>query len=142
MTGCGQGIGALQLIAKGDVCRVYLSDDAMKEYLALQKRADRNEQNAVKAWRQLGNYMSRFCDHGYRKMIEEHFKSEGSFPNGRGNNVQIYAFKPHQWRLYGTICSYQGHTAFLGVRVDPSKKADKADRAILSAAAKTLAHYL
>ena len=141
MTAREQSGGGLQLVAKGEVCRVYLSDEAMTEYNELQRRAKRNEQNSVKAWRQLQNYMMRFCDHGHRKMLEEHFKSEGSFPKGRGTNVQVYAFKPYQWRLYGTVCSYEGYTSFLGVKVDPSKKRDKADRAILTAAANALGKY-
>lgn len=137
-----RGVEILQLVAQGDICRIYLSEGALNEYWALKERAERNEQNSAKAWRQLVKYFNRFCDHGHQKMLEEHFKSEGSYPMGNGKKVQIYAFKPHQWRLYGTVCNYQGFISFVGTKVDPSKKSNKADRAIMEAAAKALAQHL
>lgn len=52
--------------------------------------------------------------------------------------MQVFAFKAWQWRLYGGLTTINKVRYFVGVVVDPSKKKDKADQAILKKAAKLL----
>lgn len=130
------GKASFQRVATGNMHDVYLSDGVLDEYEKLRQRAERNEQNSVKAWKQLERYLLRFCEHGHRNMPEDQFKSEGAFAVGDGKKIQIYAFKPWQWRLYGALREFNDRPCFLGTMVDPSKKNNKADRAILEASAR------
>ena len=116
----------------GDKAHVRLSPEAAKAYSEL--KADPNR---VRALTQLERYFGRFCDAGERTLPREHFRFEES-KSVNGKKVPIFTFKPWQWRLYGSIYEVAGKRAFVGTKVDPGKKKDRADQALLKAAAEEI----
>jgi hypothetical protein len=87
----------------------------------------------------LKRYFERFCQLGPRGLNEEKFRFEDSFSDGAGGQVSVFTFKPFKWRLYGGILTVAGKRAFVGVRVDPDKKQDKANQELLKKAAADIA---
>jgi hypothetical protein len=85
-------------------------------------------------------WMSRYADDGGEFLDDEKFKHEGKFPTGdkAGTKVAIWAFKARQLRIYGGL---SGDT-FVATEIDPAKKKDAADQALLKSAARKLRDYL
>jgi hypothetical protein len=88
----------------------------------------------------LKRYFSEFCENDdfHRRLNERQFKNEGKFSDGRGGKTTIWTFKAWQWRVYGAILTVKERRCFVGVKVDPDKKQDRADRNILKATAKVI----
>jgi hypothetical protein len=94
----------------------------------------------------LARFFTEFCENDdyYRRLNDRQFKNQGKFKDGTGGKATIWTFKAWQWRVYGAIMNINGRRCFVGGKVDPDKKNDQADRAILNAAAKiigSLAEY-
>jgi hypothetical protein len=61
--------------------------------------------------------------------------AEGWFPSDKApGKVRLEALKPWQLRAYGFCCEFRGRPTLFITGIDPAKKQDKADRAILDAA--------
>jgi hypothetical protein len=98
------------------------------------------DKNSVQRRVHLQRSFKEFCenDEFWRRLSDEKFKREGKFPDGLGDDATIWVFKAWQWRLYGAIIRVNGRRCFVAVRVDPSKKRDRADQALLKATAKAI----
>jgi hypothetical protein len=96
---------------------------------------------SVKRKVQLARYFREFCENAQfaRRLSDQKFKNEGNFPDGQGKQVTVWTFKSWQWRLYGAILRTAGKNCFVGVKVDPAKKRDRADQQMLKATAKAIA---
>jgi hypothetical protein len=88
----------------------------------------------------LQRFFKEFCENDdfTSRLNERQFKREGKFPDGRGGNATIWTFKAWQWRVYGSIMIVEGRRCFVGVKVDPNKKQDRADQKVLKATAKAI----
>lgn len=77
-------------------------------------------------------------------MPKEHFNSEGRFPTGgkRSMDLQIYAFKAFQHRLYGPVVGINGIETFVGLKLIEDKKRNRADQDLLKRIAKSFAEYV
>lgn len=115
---------------KGSVWRVKGCSKLWRELYA--QRADL----AIKQQVQLTRFTKTYCENGREYLTPEQFKREGRFPDGRGTKIDVYVFKPFKWRLYGIIFDLDGKPAFVGLEIDPEKKQDKADQALLKRVAK------
>lgn len=61
--------------------------------------------------------------------------AEGWFPSDKApGKVRLEALKPWQLRAYGFCCEFRGRPTLFITGIDPAKKQNKADRAILKAA--------
>lgn len=121
-----------KMVEEGPYAAVRISPDAYGEY----EKLFASDDNLSKKRRvHLKRYFDRFCQLGPKSLNEEKFKFEDNLPDGTGKHVSIYAFKPFKWRLYGGILTVAGKRTFVGVRVDPSKKQDKANQTLLRSAA-------
>lgn len=122
------------VVCDGPMASVRLSVEAKAAYDEL--KAGKSEL-AVRQYKQLTRYFERFCNSEPHRMTKEHYRSEGNHPDGQcqGGKVQIWAFKPKGWRLYGAVLQIDEKKCFVGVKVDPAKKQDKADVELLKAAA-------
>ncbi|MGY3149623.1 hypothetical protein ACVWYQ_006622 [Bradyrhizobium sp. USDA 3397] len=109
-----------------------LSPSAKVEYDALIARTDNISRAQA---RQLQRYLERFCNHEPHRMVEDHYRHEGSHSDGRpgGKKVPVWAFKPDGWRLYGAVMTVKSRKTFVGVDVDPAKKKNKVDQSRLKA---------
>lgn len=116
------------LVARGEHADVRLSPRAKEEFDLL---VVASHSLGHKQHQQLVRFMDRFCDSPRPRMTPEQYKKEGEFPDGLGGTVAVYEFKPFKWRLYGAILRVDGRKCFVGTRVDPQKKQNKADRAAL-----------
>jgi hypothetical protein len=132
MPGDLEGPEDVRVVWQGPKGAVALGRKARKERSKLDQRAAA----------QLDRYFKHFCEHGFSTLPPEHFKAEGRFPVGDGTELLVHAFKPWQWRLYGTIKTVGGRPMFIGVCVDNSKKRNKADQDLLRRTARTLRSYL
>ena len=101
---------------------------------------ENNDEISVRRRTHLHRYFTQFCENDdYNKRLnDQQFKREGKFPDGRGGFTTIWTFKAWQWRLYGAILQVEGKRCFVGVKVDPSKKQNKASPKILKATAKLI----
>lgn len=125
----------VHLIVQGPYGSVWLLEAANREFEKLTARTDQNGRQAAKTIRR---YFDRFAEHGPSRLDSaKMFKPLGKFPDGTGSKVQLFEFKAFQWRLYGVLRDFRGGRAFVGVEVDPDKKKDKADQALLQRCAKT-----
>lgn len=117
------------------------------EEKAMYDQAIKNDDEiSVRRKTHLERYFTEFCENDdyHRRLNDRQFKNQGKFKDGAGGKATIWTFKAWQWRGYGAIMHVGGRRAFVGVRVDPDKKNDQADRAILNATAKiigSLAEY-
>ena len=119
----------------GKAASVRLSPKAKAAYDDVQKGADaRSKKRKV----QLKRYFGEFCENEPHRLNDKQYKKEQKF-SVKGGHVTVWAFKPWQWRLYGGVLTVNGQKCFVGVEVDEDKKQDKADKALLSAAADFLA---
>jgi hypothetical protein len=127
------------VVRDGPYAAIRLSPGAHASY---QQLFESNDKLSMKRRTHLARYFERFCEIGPQSLGEEKFKREDSFPDGRGGQVSVYAFKPFKWRLYGGILRVAGKRCFVGTRVDPSKKQDKANQQLLRNAANDIAELL
>jgi len=76
-------------------------------------------------------------------MPPEQFKSEGRHPTGgvRTRDIQLWAFKAFQTRLYGTVVGIRGVQTFAGLELITDKKQQTADQELLKRVAKDFAQY-
>jgi hypothetical protein len=126
-----------EVICTGTVASVRLSPKAKEEYDALQARTDAIGRGQKQ---QLRRFIERFCSCEPHRLPQEHYRFEGRHPDGSGGKVAIYAFKPHGWRLYGAVLAVgKDAKCFVGVDVDPAKKKDKTDQAMLRSVALLIA---
>jgi hypothetical protein len=112
---------------------VRLSQEAKDAFDALCGQAD---QTSMREAATIKRFFQRFTTHGPHGFDGKQFKSEGRFKDGTGKQVRVFAMKAYQWRLYGVLKHHDGKPAFFGLCVDPSKKKNKADRAILERCAR------
>jgi hypothetical protein len=124
------------LVKDGPYAAVRLAPALHKDYMEL---FEKNDDFSKKRRKHLERYFTRYCDIGPQALGEDKFKFEDSFPDGKGKQVHVYAFKSFQLRLYGGILTVAGKRCFVGVRSDPSKKSDKADQQLLRSAANDIA---
>ena len=82
--------------------------------------------------------MGFFAKDGRKFLIETQFRNEGRFRTGGkvSQEVQIYAFKAHQLRVYGGIDPKSGD--FVCTEIELSKQRDAADQNKLRRAARNL----
>jgi hypothetical protein len=125
-----------ELVASDKWGAVRLAPRALKAVSELRKSSDEND---VQRNVQLRRYFERFCELGPDGLDSAQFRREGAFKDGRGKKVAIFAFKPRQFRVYGAMLNVAGRRCFVGTHVDPSKKQNKADRALLEASAREIA---
>lgn len=123
-----------EVLARGAVAHVRLSPKAAAELAKVKKGTD---ERSVRRRRALERYFREFCENDPCRLNMQQFKKQGNYPDklGRGDTVAIWEFKAWQWRLYGAIFTVAGIKCFVGVTVDADKKQDKADPALLAAAA-------
>lgn len=119
----------------GDVRRVLLHDRVAAEYDPLLTAKDHL---SVKRRVSLKRYFERFCSAEQHQLQQEQYKPQGSFQAGR-HKIQIWEFKAWKFRIYGATVQVGGKPCFVGVRVDPNKKKEKADQKLLQAAADDIA---
>ena len=125
-------LAELVIVADGQAACLRLTSDAKKEWDALHQGTDNR---STKRITQLDRYVQSFCDTFDHRAPDTHFKKEGTYPDGKAGKAAVFAFKPFQWRLYGVVCTVEGKKCFVGTKVDPEKKQDKADPDILKSAA-------
>ena len=77
-------------------------------------------------------------------MPKEQFNSEGRHPTGgpRSKDLQLYAFKAFQHRLYGPSISIDGVETFVGLWLVTDKKRNKANPKLLQSVARSFQPYL
>lgn len=127
------------LVRDGPYAAVRLAPDIHLDYMQL---FESNDTLSKKRRKHLERYFHRYCELGPQALGEDKFKFEDSFPDGKGRQVHVYAFKSFQWRLYGGILTVAGKRCFVGLRVDPSKKSDKADQGLLRSTASDIAELV
>ena len=125
-------LAELVIVADGQAACVRLTGEAKDEWDKLRLGTDNR---STKRITQLDRYIRSFCDTVDHRAPDTHFKKEGSYPDGKTGKVAVFAFKPFQWRLYGVVCTVDGKKCFIGTKVDPEKKQDKADQELLKLAA-------
>ena len=139
MTGGAQGRPSAReypVVQDGPYATVRLAPEVHAEYTRL---FESNDTLSRQRRTHLSRYFQRFCELGPQSLNEEKFKFEDSFSDGYGRQIPVYAFKPFKWRLYGGILTVGGKRCFVGVRIDPSKKQDKANQGLLRSAAEDIA---
>jgi hypothetical protein len=132
----GQPAGTLRtyLITRGAYGCVWLSDEAKEEYDAL---CARNDETSIREATTIRRYFERFAALGPAGLDNpKMMKPEGRRPNGTGRQVQVFAIKAYQWRLYGVRCHHRGEPSFVGLCVDPSKKQNKANPKLIDKCAR------
>jgi hypothetical protein len=132
MGGCLNAAADFECVAEGIIARVLLSPKAKEEYDAVLAGTD---ERSVRRRTRLTRYFAQFCEHEPHRLKDEAYKHEGAFSDGQGGTVAVSVFKAWQWRLYGAVLQVGGRKCFIGVLVDPEKKQDRADQAMLKAAA-------
>lgn len=137
----GQRLKAASFIPTftGERADIRLSETEREMYL---EAIEKNDEISIRRRTHLNRYFKEFCDNDdfHKRLNDKQFKREGKFKdgNGQGGYATIWTFKAWQWRLYGAILTVEGRRCFVGVRVDPNKKQDKADPKILRAAAELI----
>lgn len=78
------------------------------------------------------------------KLPPEAFRSEGRYPTGQpgAKEVQVFAFKAFQCRIYGVTRTVNSVDTFIGLDINPRKKQDKVSDAFLRAVARKAVPYL
>jgi hypothetical protein len=98
-----------------------------------------NDELSVKRFVHLQRYFKEFCESRIPRLNDEKFRKEIDGVDSRGRPIAIWAFKPWKWRLYGAILQVAGKKCFVGVRVDPSKKQNKANKGLMNLAVEDIA---
>jgi hypothetical protein len=132
MNGSRASAAGYRVVCEGPVGKVRLAPPAWQEYRQVIEGEDRL---SVQRATHLGRCFTEYCANVQPRLSPEKFKKEGNYPDGHGGTVAIWEFKAWQWRLYGATVRVAGQRCFVGVRVDPSKKRNKADQAMLKSAA-------
>jgi hypothetical protein len=127
------------VVSDGSYAAIRLAPNVKADYERLWKS---NDTLSKQQRTHLKRYFERFAALGPSSLNEEKFKFEDSYPDGRGGQVSVFAFKPFKMRVYGGILGVAGKRCFVGVRVDLSKKQDKADQGLLRSAAADIAALL
>jgi hypothetical protein len=126
-------LATVRVCGPGTHGSVRLSEEAKAEFDALCAQPD---ETSMREAATIKRYFERFTSHGPQGFDHKMFKSEGRFKDGTGKPVQVFAMKAYQWRLYGVLRHHDGRPAFFGLCVDPSKKKDKANKALLERCAR------
>lgn len=121
-------------VCYGQAGEVWLVDGVYEVYRDVR---DGKDALSVKQATQLGRFMKEFCDKVRTDLNETQFKKEDAFKHKDGRSASVFAFKPFKLRLYGVICQINNKKVFLGLKVDPEKKQDKANRALLERTAQS-----
>jgi hypothetical protein len=132
-----------EVVWDGPAAAIRLAPDPLAAYRLAIGGAD---EISTKRNAHLKRYFREFCDHRefYKRLNSEQFKREDTLKDGRGGVVPVWTFKAWKWRLYGSIIAINGKPCFVGMRVDASKKQNKANQKLLKATAKdigSLAEY-
>jgi hypothetical protein len=82
-----------KLVAQGDFCQIWMSNDALKTYLKAPAR-DRARAERI---------METLCVEGPENLTVKQFNSEGRHPSGDadGKKMAVFAIKSYQLRVYG-----------------------------------------
>ncbi|MDR6292372.1 hypothetical protein E9232_004912 [Inquilinus ginsengisoli] len=88
----------------------------------------------------LKGIMGKLADYGPQHLPNKQFANEGRWPTGEtnGRKIMIEALKVRQFRVYGHQMTIDKNRYFIGVCVDPSKKNNAADQALLAKAAHSM----
>jgi hypothetical protein len=112
--------------------RVGLLNDVYRRFEKLEER-----------WK--SKFKNHFKNYGIPNTVmpREHFNTEGRFGTGgsQSRNVQLFAFKAFQHRLYGVTVPFQGFETFVGLELITDKKTNKADQELLKRVAKKFGTY-
>jgi hypothetical protein len=145
MKGTGQSSAmTFRIVCRGTARDVRLGPDASAEYENVLQLAAKADEIAVKRKTHTERYFRELCDHleFHRRLSHEKFKKEGNFADGHHGMVAVWALKSWQWRLYGAFLSVGGSGCFVGMKVDASKKQDRADAELLKASARDIGNLL
>ncbi len=115
-------------VSSGQAGEVWLLQDVYETYRRIKNGTNELE---VKQRTQLERFMREFCANIRPALNDEQFKKEDSFKNKGGHNATVFAFKPFKARFYGVVTQIGNKKVFLGLKVDPAKRQDKANRALL-----------
>jgi hypothetical protein len=122
-----------KVVAEGPVACIRLSPEALGHF---QSVLDGKDELSKRRKVRLQRIFREFCENARPQLNDEQFKKEGDFPNGLGKTVAVIAIKAWQFRLYGTVCMVGNKKCFVGVKVDPAKKQDRANQRLLKATAR------
>lgn len=114
-----------EVVAEGDKRRVVAWVKLAKE----QRKVKPKDQGGILRW------MKNWAD-GVDNIPEEKFKYQDRFTQNGFHPVRISAFKNHQARYYGFNRVVEGKDTFFVTAIDPSKKDNNADPAMLERASK------
>lgn len=131
-------ISDLTLVHEGEFGEIRLGPNAVEEYEDVQKGAT---EDAVRTKAQMKRYFAAYCSEKIPRLNSECYKKQDDFGNGFGSKLAVFEFKSYQWRLYGVVTNLNGKRVFVGLRVDPAKKQDKANRALLGRVAEDAGQY-
>lgn len=120
-------------VGSGAAARVFMTVRAHEEYRRI---CDSDQERDVQRARSINRYIRRYCDIERHNLSNQQFKKLGTYSDGVGGKVDIWEFKAFAWRLYGSAFNVNGTKTFVGVRVDPDKKQDRANQQFLDLAAK------
>lgn len=120
--------GNLELVASDNLLDVYMTKRVKKQY----DRLDAGDRARCERW------MRYFSNELNRNLIETQCRSEGRFHTGgaTGREVQIFAFKSRQVRVYGG--QVPNSRQFVCSEIEPAKKQGAADQEKLKRAALNL----
>jgi hypothetical protein len=118
---------------------VRLAPSIVQEYRDVM---DGKDKRSVQRATHLTRSFQEFCANVRPRLSQEKFKKEGDFSDGLGGKVGIWEFKAWQWRLYGATLQVAAKRCFVGVRVDPDKKRDKANQEMLKKSALDIANLV
>jgi len=121
-----------EIVRDGPERRVMLSADVLGDYKAIGSATDKFN---VSRRRALERLFKHFCEVAKPNNNREQFVKEGNFGSA---NEAVWAFKVHQFRVYGASLKVDGKETFIGVRHDPSKKQNRADQGLLKASGAAL----
>jgi hypothetical protein len=125
-----------EIVCEGRAACVRLAPNACAKY---RQAIDGQDKLSVQRRTHLARYFAEFCEHSdvRSRLNPKQFKREGTFKDGH-REFSIWTFKAPKWRLYGAILQVAGKRCFVGTRVDPDKKQDKADQTLLRLTAKDI----
>ena len=115
---------SFHIALEGSVGCIRLSPKAAEEFAEVCRGKDNR---SVSRRRSLERAFDHFCNRGPKGLGEEKFKRQGQFSAGEGRTVVVWEFKAFAWRVYGSLLHVNGRHCFVGVRVDPDKKQDRAN---------------
>lgn len=120
--------------ADGDLACVFIAADARSE---IEKVADTGLREARRCARVASLMSERYVVFGPQNLDEDQYNHEGKISIGQ-RGVRIFAFKAHQFRLYGAEGSYLGKRAFFATHAVVKKQPKARPRDIRKAAERAL----